>query len=58
VLFGQAENIETRVAEFEKSFGKIIFLQEIKSSYLDSFMHWLNPYGNKSQDYFIYELKR
>jgi hypothetical protein len=58
VFFGQAENIETRVAEFEKSFGKLTFLTEIKSSYLDRFMHWLNPYGNKSQDYFIYELKR
>jgi len=57
VLFGQEENLKLRLADFEKSFGKLHFLTHIKSSYLDRFMHWLNPYGNKSQDYFIYELK-
>ena len=57
ILFGQAKNLKLRVADFEKNFGRLTFLTHIKSSYLDRFMHWLNPFGNKSQDYFIYELR-
>jgi len=57
VLFGQSENLDKRVAEFETSFSKLEFVTQIESSYLDRFMHWLNPYGNKNQDYFIYQKK-
>ena len=55
VVFGQVDNLETRVANFEKSHGKIVFEAHIRSSYLDDFMHWLNPFGNKSQDCFVYK---
>jgi hypothetical protein len=55
IIFCQKENLESRVAAFEKTFGPLAFMSEIESSYLDRFMHWLNPYGNKSQDFYIYE---
>jgi len=55
IIFGEAENIDTRVATAKKYFPGMTFEATIEPSFLDKIMHWLNPFGNENQTYFIYK---
>ncbi len=56
IVFGESENLENRLAKIQKHFNDVTFETTIQPSYLDKIMHWLNPYGNENQTYFIYKL--
>lgn len=58
LVIGEAEKLVQRLAPCIKSFGKVQYLVTIDPSFLDKFMHWLNPYGNENQTYYIYKFER
>ncbi len=58
LVIGEAEKLVQRLAPCIKSFGKVQYLATIDPSFLDKFMHWLNPYGNENQTYYIYKFER
>ena len=37
---------------------KVEYLATIESGFLDRFMHWINPFGNENQTYYIYKFDR
>jgi hypothetical protein len=58
LIIGEAEKLVNRLTPCIKSFGKVQYLTTIDPSFLDKFMHWLNPYGNENQTYYIYKFER
>ncbi|MES2381665.1 MAG: glycosyltransferase family 39 protein [Bacteroidota bacterium] len=58
LVIGEAEKLVQRLAPCIKNFGKVQYLTTIDPSFLDKFMHWLNPYGNENQTYYIYKFER
>jgi hypothetical protein len=53
VLFMEPENLELRVANFQRIFPGLKHVATIEPSFLDKVMHWLNPV-NVNQVTFIY----
>ena len=58
LIVGEAEKLVPRLTLCIKNFGKIEYLATIEPSFLDKFMHWLNPFGNENQTYYIYKFDR
>lgn len=58
LVIGEAEKLVNRLTPCIKSFGKVQYLATIEPSFLDKFMHWLNPFGNENQTYYIYKFDR
>jgi hypothetical protein len=56
VIFIDNTNIDARLAEFRKSFPYLIFMTEVEPSFMDKFMHTINPQGNKNQTCYIYKI--
>lgn len=54
ILFFEAENLQQRVDTIKTMFPKIKYETTIEPSYLDKFMHWLNP-NNLNQTIYIYK---
>jgi hypothetical protein len=57
LVLGEADNLVKRLAPCIKTFGKVTYVATIEQSYLDKFMHWLNPFGNENQTYYIYKFE-
>jgi hypothetical protein len=58
LIVGEAEKLVSRLAPCIKNFGKVKYLATIEPSFLDKFMHWINPFGNENQTYYIYQFVR
>lgn len=58
LIVGEAEKLVSRLAPCIKNFGKVKYLATIDPSFLDRFMHWINPFGNENQTYYIYQFVR
>jgi hypothetical protein len=58
LIVGEAEKLVSRLAPCIKNFGKVKYLATIEPSFLDRFMHWINPFGNENQTYYIYKFDR
>lgn len=56
LILGEPLNKEVRLHDVEEYFEDVTYETTIESGYLDRLMHWLNPYGNENQTYFIYKL--
>lgn len=57
VVFMQEENIEERIKNFKTAFKNVEYEATIKPSFIDAFVHWLNPV-NKNQVCFVYKINR
>jgi hypothetical protein len=55
IVFWQAENIETRVADFKKRFPKTTYVITIEPGLIDKTLKWLNPI-NDNQTTYIYKI--
>ena len=56
VVFFEAEELDKRIASFEENCScSLKPLAEFEPSYLDKFVHWLNPV-NDNEKAFVYEL--
>ena len=56
VVFFEAEDLDKRIASFEENCScSLKPLAEFEPSYLDKFVHWLNPV-NDNEKAFVYEL--
>ena len=58
LVVGEAEKLVSRLTPCIKNFGKVEYLATIESGFLDRFMHWINPFGNENQTYYIYKFDR
>lgn len=57
VAFFEPENLENRIEVFESNCTcNLTLLEEVEPSYLDKFVHWLNPI-NENEKAFIYQIK-
>jgi hypothetical protein len=58
LVLGEADNLVKRLVPCIKNFGTVTYIKTIEQSYLDKFMHWINPFGNENQTYYIYHFDR
>ena len=56
VIFVDKTNIERRLSEFKQAYPFLLFVAEIEPSFIDKFMHTINPAGNKNQTCYIYKI--
>lgn len=58
LIIGEAEKLVERLTPCIKNFGTVKYQTTIEPSFLDKFMHFLNPYGNENQTYYIYKFEK
>lgn len=56
VVFLQAENIDKRVADFQRYFPGTSYVTTIEPSLIDKTLHWINPFGNDNHTTYIYKI--
>lgn len=57
VIFMQAENLEKRVADFEKNYATLKYETTVEPGSMDRLLHWLNP-NNENNTSTIYKIEK